>query len=327
MNLLHYCTNFRHDKADEVPSADSLNDLDQIEEVNEEEALDDESDYEPPIMTRQSSIRVKDPNPKTLNILNEICDFVLEENPNLNQIKTVLNRQVERAQMRQKSLRSMLELLKLSQNLIPSVKYYLLSGWQGMVQHDQALVQTAPQVLDHVHLIPPQSQSQLLLSKAEVLEWTASELTETVKKAEIQIRIPKGARMKESLNHRDLHGLATLTSSRFLTSLLAMLTSHINGKEVGLLLGSQLLSSLQTLLRIIGPEIGFFGLGGQRQVANKSANICAIFEDTLQRCKSQPPPLSGPELARIMRVGTRVVRGIDWKWGDQDGPSPSEGNV
>ena len=40
-----------------------------------------------------------------------------------------------------------------------------------------------------------------------------------------------------------------------------------------------------------------------------------------------PPPLSGVELARMMRIGTRVVRGIDWKWGDQDGPSPSEGRV
>ena len=28
-----------------------------------------------------------------------------------------------------------------------------------------------------------------------------------------------------------------------------------------------------------------------------------------------------------MRVGTRVVRGVDWKWDDQDGPPPSEGRV
>ena len=27
--------------------------------------------------------------------------------------------------------------------------------------------------------------------------------------------------------------------------------------------------------------------------------------------------LSGPDLARLMHVGTRVVRGADWKWGDQ----------
>ena len=86
----------------------------------------------------------------------------------------------------------------------------------GMVQHDQVSIEPAPQCLDHVHLIPPQSQARLLLAKSAVLEWTASELAEIVKSAEVQIRgkIPKGARMKESLNHRDLYGLDTLTSSR-----------------------------------------------------------------------------------------------------------------
>ena len=47
----------------------------------------------------------------------------------------------------------------------------------------------------------------------------------------------------------------------------------------------------------------------------------------LQRLRSSPPLLSGPDLARLMHVGTRVVRGSDWKWGDQDGPAPSEGRV
>ena len=28
-------------------------------------------------------------------------------------------------------------------------------------------------------------------------------------------------------------------------------------------------------------------------------------------------PVSGPELAALMKVGARVKRGIDWKWGDQ----------
>ena len=116
-----------------------------------------------------------------------------------------------------------------------------------------------------------------------------------------------------------------------------MLTAQMNGQEVSLLLGNQVLSSLQTLLRLIGPEVIHFGLHSviaatssvlkSHNVGDKVASICAIFEDTLQRCKSLPPPLSGVELARMMRVGTRVVRGIDWKWGDQDGPSPSEGRV
>lgn len=30
---------------------------------------------------------------------------------------------------------------------------------------------------------------------------------------------------------------------------------------------------------------------------------------------------------RLMGAGARVVRGLDWKWRDQDGPPPAEGTV
>ena len=149
-------------------------------------------------------------------IINEVCEFIMEDDPSVNDIKVVLNRQVKRAQWRQKSLLSMLELFEISDHLIPSVKYYLMSGWQSMIQHDQTGIEPAPQCLDNVHLTPPKIQARLLIAKSSVLEWTAKELSKIVKNAEIQIRgkIPKGARMKESLNHRDLHGVGTLTTSR-----------------------------------------------------------------------------------------------------------------
>ena len=43
-------------------------------------------------------------------------------------------------------------------------------------------------------------------------------------------------------------------------------------------------------------------------------------EGLLEKYSGPPPvPTYGPELAALMKVGTRVVRGKDWKWGDQDG--------
>ena len=74
-------------------------------------------------------------------------------------------------------------------------------------------------------MIPPRSQAHLLLAKSSMLEWTATEMSHLVKMAECQIRgkIPKGARMKESLNHRDLYGLDTLTSSRFVYTFVSCL--------------------------------------------------------------------------------------------------------
>jgi hypothetical protein len=41
--------------------------------------------------------------------------------------------QVQRSQMRLRGIESMMELLK-TKDVIPSVKYYLLNGWQGLIQ-------------------------------------------------------------------------------------------------------------------------------------------------------------------------------------------------
>lgn len=37
--------------------------------------------------------------------------------------------------------------------------------------------------------------------------------------------------------------------------------------------------------------------------------------------------VTGADLAKLMKIGTRIVRGADWKWGDQDGPPPGEGRI
>lgn len=42
----------------------------------------------------------------------------------------------------------------------------------------------------------------------------------------------------------------------------------------------------------------------------------AVLEENFKKSKNQTP-LSGPELAAVMKIGTRVVKGVDWKWGDQ----------
>lgn len=42
-----------------------------------------------------------------------------------------------------------------------------------------------------------------------------------------------------------------------------------------------------------------------------------IYEDERLGARARGASLSGPELASLMKIGTRVVRGKDWKWGDQ----------
>lgn len=46
-------------------------------------------------------------------------------------------------------------------------------------------------------------------------------------------------------------------------------------------------------------------------------SMCAVLEEQKHKKQSAPVPISGPELAAMMKIGTRVMRGVDWKWGDQ----------
>ena len=83
-------------------------------------------------------------------------------------------------------------------------------------------------------------------------------------------------------------------------------------------MNSQAIALIQTLLRLIGPDSTnyYHNLINYHQ-NNKNQSIYAIFEDMLTRSKGVGSPLSGPDIAKLMKIGTRVVRGADWKWGDQ----------
>ena len=47
------------------------------------------------------------------------------------------------------------------------------------------------------------------------------------------------------------------------------------------------------------------------------AELCAVLDTGPAKRPKTPLPVSGPELAARLKMGTRVVRGVDWKWGDQ----------
>ncbi|PRD31815.1 UNVERIFIED_CONTAM: E3 ubiquitin-protein ligase HERC2 [Trichonephila clavipes] len=59
---------------------------------------------------------------------------------------------------------------------------------------------------------------------------------------------------------------------------------------------------------------------------DQTSHVYAVLEENFKKHKVQTP-LTGSELAAVMKIGTRVVKGADWKWGDQDGPPPGEGTV
>ncbi|CAB0009589.1 unnamed protein product [Nesidiocoris tenuis] len=61
--------------------------------------------------------------------------------------------------------------------------------------------------------------------------------------------------------------------------------------------------------------------------SNDTKETHVIYEDQSFNYKQDINALSGTDIAAVLQIGTRVVRGPDWKWGDQDGPPPGEGRV
>jgi len=63
--------------------------------------------------------------------------------------------------------------------------------------------------------------------------------------------------------------------------------------------------------------------GPSTDSSEEDLSLCAhggsatVLEESRKEAAPTPPPASGPELAAMMKIGTRVMRGVDWKWGDQ----------
>lgn len=63
--------------------------------------------------------------------------------------------------------------------------------------------------------------------------------------------------------------------------------------------------------------------GPSTDSSEEDLSLCArggsatVLEESRKEATPAPLPASGPELAAMMKIGTRVMRGVDWKWGDQ----------
>jgi E3 ubiquitin-protein ligase HERC2 len=233
--------------------------------------------------------------------------------------------QNERAAIRLQGFQKIVDLLK-KKNLAPSSIYMLINGWQGIVHGGMDKRSFLPKTDQDIEQSSPYSKAKIFLAHSELLKWAVGELRRVALDAQNESlnykSLNRGVRSKENMNHRDRMGLGALSSARFILGLMGMLSGNMNGCEVNFLVSSGLISVIQTLLSCIGPD-----LSSPSQEKSKGASLSVAFEEMIYKTKPAPPPLTGPEMAAMMKVGTHVVRGVDWKWGDQDGNPPGEGKV
>ncbi|XP_015510519.2 E3 ubiquitin-protein ligase HERC2 [Neodiprion lecontei] len=250
-------------------------------------------------------------------LMTSIINFATtEEGGDVETLRRAMYCQVQRVKMREQGILMIQELLK-KDYLITSVKYPLLNGWLGLTDNDKTNNTGITHCLSNIQLVTPYQKSKIILAESEVTIWAIRTLREHIVQTELKYK--SKADGKSSLNQGTYTWLRKLPRARFLLTILGMLTGYQHANEIGLLVNSGLLSSILTLLRQIGPSLPTQML--------KPKELTAIYEDSVQKTKPPAVTLNGSELAALMKIGTRVVRGVDWKWGDQDGPPPGEGRV
>lgn len=255
-------------------------------------------------------------------LMTSILNFVLtEESVDVETLRRAMYCQIQRVKMREQGLFMIQELLQ-KDYLITSVKYSLLNGWLGLTHENKYLPCGITHGLKNIQSVTPYLKLKVILAEAKVTLWAIQALRAYVIQAELPNKSSKVSG-KSSLNQGTYTWLRKLPRARFLLTILGMLTDHHHANEIGLLINSGLLSSILTLLRQIGPTKTTNG----KEIKSKEMDVTAIYEDVVHQSKAPKVELTGPELVPLMKIGTRVVRGVDWKWGDQDGNPPTQGTV
>uniref|UniRef100_G3PKS4 MIB/HERC2 domain-containing protein n=1 Tax=Gasterosteus aculeatus TaxID=69293 RepID=G3PKS4_GASAC len=241
-------------------------------------------------------------------------------------MRKCLLKQLVRAEVRLEGIDTMLKLASKS-FLLPSVQYAMLCGWQRVIPEGTNIGEPLSDCLKDVDLIPPFNRMLLEVTFGKLYSWAIQNVR--------NILLEAGARFKElgvqpvplqTITNENPAGpsLGTIPQARFLLSMVHMLSLKHGSNSLSLLLNSGILALTQSILRLVGPST---------DSSEEDLSLCArggsatVLEESRKEATPAPLPASGPELAAMMKIGTRVMRGVDWKWGDQDGPAPGLGRV
>ncbi|KAK6487232.1 E3 ubiquitin-protein ligase HERC2 isoform X2 [Huso huso] len=255
-----------------------------------------------------------------------IVEFALKEEPlDVEKMRKCLLKQLERAEVRLEGIDTMLKLSSKS-FLLPSVQYAMFCGWQRLTPEGINLGEPLSDCLKDVALIPPFNRMLLEVTFGKLYAWTIQNVR--------SILLAASTRFKElgvqpvplqTITNENPAGpsLGTIPQARFLLVMLNMLSLKHGANSLSLLLNSGMLALTQTILRLIGPSCD----STEDDSGCVHGTSATVLEESRKEAAPTPLPASGPELSAMMKIGTRVTRGVDWKWGDQDGPPPGLGRV
>lgn len=192
-------------------------------------------------------------------------------------------------------------------HLLISIRYSVINGYLGLNSKDS---NDTLHCLDDVNLITPYLKVEMLLSQLSVTEWCIETFRNYVlKDIPCKAGKMKCSTAKVNLNIGTYTLLRDIPRARMLLAILGMLASGpYNPSELTPLINSGIIGAVLALLKQVG---------GEQIVARKVNGTYVLYADMIESSKPKAFYLSGPEIASRLRLGTKVVRGADWKWGDQ----------
>ncbi|GAB0100562.1 Probable E3 ubiquitin-protein ligase HERC2 [Sergentomyia squamirostris] len=263
----------------------------------------------------EKSIQNTKANPGSENVISQIVDFVTQDICDVETLRRAMFCQVQRYQVRKQGLEMFSEILKHTE-LLDAVQYNMLNGYLGLFLSKPEQVFYG-NVLDDVNLITAYQKADLILTHAKIMEWAIGEIQKFVNQEQIYGK-QKHHGDKDNSNLGTYVFLKKLSRARFLLSVFGIMAKDLGANELSFLINSGALGCILGLLRQMGGDVTTVKCGSELSV---------VYEDTILKQKTSRANLTGPEMAKLMKIGTRIVRGTDWKWGDQDGPTPGEGRI
>lgn len=252
----------------------------------------------------EKSMQICDNIESLSSVMTLIVDFILQENCDVETLRRAMYCQVQRYQIRKRGLEMFAELLNVK-GLLDSVAYNVLSGYLGLFL-EKTKQHYLGNILDDLNMVTAFQKADLLLCHKTIIEWAIVELQKFVNQEQIFGK-QKSHAGKDNSNLGTYVFLKKLPRARFLLSVFGILSKDLGGNEISLVINSGALGSILGLLRQCGVE----------PATSKISCSSFVYEDAIMR-KVPKTNVTGSELAKLMKIGTRVVRGVDWKWGSQD---------
>ncbi|XP_048524463.1 E3 ubiquitin-protein ligase HERC2 [Dendroctonus ponderosae] len=249
-----------------------------------------------------------------LHLIGMILDFVTQSNCDIDTLRKVMYFQVKRSKIRKTGLHMITHLID-ETFLLTSVKYSIINGYLGLDKRDNQ----AQHCLENIHLVTPFLKTEMLLAQLNIVEWCIRNLRNYILRDVPSKASKLKGNAKVSLNLGTYTLLRDIPRARMLLALLGILASnYYNALELNPLINSGVLSSVLALLKQTGCD---------QALVRKVSEFYVLYADAVDVNRPRARVLNGSELTKLMKIGAKVARGADWKWGDQDGIPPGEGRI